>query len=215
MNRVINEISISLTIQEQIKKAEQEKGLIINFINDINRLAEAGKNGLFKMYKDIFAEAPYFEKFSIDEVKDYFTEIFKKGGIILTAYTPQKNKNDIITAFTASIPLKEKPSVAEITSPYVDVDTTCYLAEDAVIPERRRQGISRSMKGLLLSFNREAGFKTALLRTSADSSNNQLPAVKQLGAKQINNLEQEVDSLKLDGNIKSDKRVFFTFDLTK
>jgi len=212
MKRNINEESISPVIQEQSKKAEPEKGLIIKFVNNINKLAEAGKNGLFQMYKDIFAEAPYFEKFSVEEVKDYFTDILKEGGFIFTASTPLKEKGELMTAFVASIPLIEKPAVAEIISPYIDIKTSAYFAEDAVIPERRREGISREMKKILLNTNKEAGFDTFVLRTSKESFN-QAAAVKQLGGKQVENLYQNVDSSRLDGTIKPDTRIFFTFDL--
>lgn len=214
MEAAINQNILSDRLLDQITKAEQDKNLNIKFINNISALANAGKNGLFKMYKDIFAEAPYFEKFTIGEVKDYFTEMLEEGGFIFTASTPQKNKGDLMTAFVASIPLREKPAVAEIVNPYFEPQQSSYFAEDAVIPERRRQGISREMKKILLNANKEAGYKTFVLRTSKESFN-QAAAVKQLGGQQIEGLEQEVDSVRLDGSTQPDTRVFFTFDLTK
>jgi hypothetical protein len=58
------------------------------------------------------------------------------------------------------------------------------------------------------------GYKTMVLRTSIESLA-QIKAVKKIGFKRISDLSQEVDSLKLDGAIRPDTRIFFTFDLSQ
>jgi hypothetical protein len=199
-------------LSDRINKTEQENGLTLSWVRTPFDLKLSGKRGLFSMYCDVFAEEPYCEKFTPQEVQDYFEGLVAANGFVFTASMPRKAAPALLTAFVASQPLANKNSVISLVSPYINVSSSAYFAEDAVIPERRREGISRSMKRLLLETNKMAGYETMLLRTSADSFR-QAAAVQQLGAKPIEGLSQDVDSLRLDGTTTSDRRIFFTFDL--
>lgn len=196
-----------------IGTAQKQTGLTIVRLKTRDELAAAGRLGLYDAYCDIFAEAPYREKFNPQDVKNYFEEMREGGGIIFAAFQYRKGGSLLLRAFNASTDISQKPAVldyvrAALNSP----DKSAYFAEDAVMPEQRRQGISRAMKYLLLSANSAFGYENMLLRTSADSAN-QIAASKQLGAVQIEGLSQDVESLRLDGTTRPDRRVFFQFDL--
>lgn len=196
-----------------IETTERQTSLTISWLRTRDQLVKARDAGLYDAYCDIFAEAPYFEKFDAKDIENYFMTMQDGGGIIFTASQSRKGAANLLAAFNASTALSEKPSVmAYVLSSLNSPDKSSYFAEDAVVPAMRRQGISRAMKQLLLSANNAFGFENMLLRTSADSVN-QITASKQLGAVQIEGLTQDVDSLRLDGSIQPDRRVFLQFDL--
>lgn len=209
MNEAKKKLNTYLAVKSQ--EIKKEKGLIVNWVQNTKDLTQAGKEGLFSMYCNIFAEAPYNEKFTESEVNEYFEGIIKADGFVFTA---KKEQSKLLTAFVASTPLNKKEAVIELVKPYIDIETSAYFAEDAVLPEYRRQGISRTMKKLLIGANVEAGYKNMLLRTSVNSFN-QAAAIKQLGGVKIKGLYQDVDSLRLNGKTTSDKRQFFTLKLKK
>ena len=200
-------------IEGLMRYTEQVKGIAYSWGQTLDDLAQAEKNGLYKLYKTVFAEEPYFEKFEVEELQTYFASMIRAGGFLFTAQKPNR-LGDMIVGFVASIPLTEKKGVIDLVSPYVDIEKTSYFAEDGVAAAFRRTGLSRSMKALLLQINRMAGFDTMLLRTSEDSAA-QIAAVEQFDFKRIEGLTQDVMSLKLDGQERPDRRVFFTLDLTR
>lgn len=195
-----------------IEQAEELSGLKIAWLKSKGQLVEAKQAGLYDLYCDIFAEPPYCEKFAAGEVSDYFNEMVAQGGYVFMASRVRKATRDNLVAFTASIPLSAKKNVLDVVQGYVPTDKASYFAEDAVISSLRRMGISRVMKKILLVSNANAGFGNMILRTSAESQI-QIAASEELGALRIGELTQDVDSLRLDGTVKSDKRVFFNFDL--
>lgn len=188
-----------------------QKNLQIGWLRDEDDLYGPDADGLIANYKAIFAEAPYFEAFSDEDVRDAFAKMLNGDGFVFTAKRP--SFSDEVCAFVGSFPLINKPEVADLVAPYTDPQKACYFAEDAVVAPLRREGISRTMKTLLLSANSLKGYETMVLRTSIDSFS-QAAAVRQLGGMQIPNLTQDVPSARLDGSVTTDTRVFFTFDLT-
>ena len=230
-------------------RAEEQTGLKLVWLRDPKDIAQAGKEGLFSLYCDVFAEPPYEEKFTPTEVQKDFETMLRKGGLVFIAKTAKKG--GAVVAFVAATPLIKNPSVVEAVRPYLDISAAAdfnknavrpdfwsrvsrtiktfffgssgpydavraaaYFNEDGVRSDFRRRGISRAMKQVLLGACNASGCDTMVLRTSADSFN-QAAACIQLGARQIPDLSQDVESLKLDGTITPDKRVFFTFDLAK
>ncbi len=214
-DQIRNSPAINSWVSVKMLEAGERMGLRLAWIKTQKELAQVGQSGLFDLYCSVFAEPPYLEKFTSQDVKDYFEDILQKQGIVFTAQLLRAGRPDVPVAFVASIPLDQKQEVAQVIPSYLDVDVsrTAYFAEDAVLLECRRQGISREMKRLLLGTNRRAGYEKIVLRTSVNSFN-QAAAVKQLGAEPIEGAFQDVQTPRLDGSISPDRRVFYTFDLT-
>lgn len=198
-------------IEALLAARSARSGLKINWLRNASDLRQPVNKNLITLYQEVFAEPPYQEAFSEEDVLSILTEIIRAGGFLFTA---QKFDDfDKIIAFVASVPLAERPDVAALTAPYIAPQKqNSYFAEDAVDMSLRRQGISRFMKQALLEANRLAGYDSMILRTSVDSFN-QIAAVQQLGAKRLGDLTQEVMSKKADGTIRPDTRCFFRFGL--
>jgi hypothetical protein len=196
--------TVESRIQNLVLKTAEQLRLKISWIKSNEDFEKAQSLGLSDLYCDIFAEAPYFEKFDREEIANYFQDIINENGLLFIGVQERKQKGDMLVAFNASVALAQKPPVLELLKGRIETDTASYFAEDAVIQERRRQGISRSMKKLLLASNFCDGF---------DNSFNQIAASLQLGARRIGDLSQDVMSLRLNGENKPDRRIFFNFDL--
>ncbi|MBV8060030.1 MAG: hypothetical protein JO253_00710 [Alphaproteobacteria bacterium] len=199
-------------IQEEASRISRQIGLHIDWIRTSDELSNVGggQRGLYKTYCAIFAEKPYEEKFLPPEVADYFQSILRSGGLIFVA----RDDAGAVAAFVASRPLSDKPDIVHLVQPYLKtpLGKTSYFAEDAVVPALRRRGISAQLKKLLLLANRAMGYESMVLRTSRDSTA-QRNAVEKAGGSLIEGLIQDVDSLRLDGSLHPDARVFYTFDL--
>src|SRR5687768_8607542 len=134
-----------MTMETQLQKQfEAETGLRLERISTPAQLARTLDRGLAKLYAGIFAEAPYFEKFQEQEVREYFLGLFEAGGCILVAFDGGN-----IAGFAASQPLASKKGLPPEVTRRFDADKAAYFSEDAVAPAYRRRGISGRMKALL------------------------------------------------------------------
>lgn len=195
------------TLQQQV---EEKYGLIVEKLSTPATLDACLEAGLAKLYQDVFAEAPYFEKFTIDEIKDDFQACLRDRGNILVARDPAKDFAPV--AFISAVPLKSKFNLAAAVVPHVDPAKAAYLAEDGVAPAYRCKGLSSNMKKLLMEACSLEGFTQMLIRTS-QSSYNQINSINKTGGTVIPGLIQDVDSTRLDGTVTSDKRALYVYDL--
>jgi hypothetical protein len=192
------------------KQIERETGLDIAKIEDQQQLNTCLDQGLAQLYKNAFAEPPYCENFSIEEVKKFFQEYFDEGGFIFVATNPQQGDKPV--AFLVTVPLKAHFDLAAKTARYVDTLKTTYFADAGVDPAYRRRDISVKMKQILFEKNALAGFKQGLSRTSQESYK-QISAFNKVGGKAIAGLFQDVASKRLDGTIVTDRRIFYAYDM--
>lgn len=196
------------SIAEIVERTSAETGLSIRWLDGQDTLERAAGDGLLALYQKIFAEPPYHEDFSQDEVRGIFADTLKAQGLIFTASL--KDEFNKVSGFVSSLPLAAKKSVADHVRPILDIERTAYFAEDGIAAGLRRNGISGIMKRLLLEANRISGFDQVLLRTSIESYP-QISAVTKAGGKVIADLFQQVASPKQGGLIAQDTRVFFLF----
>ncbi len=187
----------------------QELGLTTYKIETKEELQAALSAGLNNLYQTVFADPPYNEKFSADEVENIFTSYFQDGGTIFIA----NDKTGKPTAFVASTPLKSDFNLAAIVGNHVNIDRTAYFSEDGVDKNLRQKGVSAEMKSLLLATCGQKGFETLLLRTSIYNYK-QISAVNKAGGYVIAKLFQQVASTRSDGTMTQDARSFYKFDLT-
>ena len=70
--------NLTSRLQQQIETAT---GLRVLAVKDAASLDRAFNAGLGRLYQDVFAEPPYNESFTAQEVRDEFTGFIAKGGI--------------------------------------------------------------------------------------------------------------------------------------
>jgi len=196
------------TIAEIVAGTAAETGLPLRWVDSLGNLGKAADDGLLALYQKIFAEPPYHEDFSQDEVWNIFADTLKAQGLIFTVSL--KDQFNRVSGFASSLPLAAKKSVADHVAGILDIEKTAYFAEDGIAAGLRRNGMSGVMKRLLLDANRIAGFDQVLLRTSIESYP-QISAVTKAGGKVIADLFQQVASPKQGGLMAQDTRVFFLF----
>jgi hypothetical protein len=196
------------SIAQTVARTAAKNDLAIRWLDDPASLDQAAGDGLLFLYQQVFAEPPYHESFSEEDVLGFFAETLKAGGFIFTVSL--KNEFNKISGFVSSLPLAAKKPVADHVRGILDVEKTAYFAEDGIAKALRRNGISGVMKRLLLESNQLAGYEQVLLRTSIESYP-QISAVTKAGGKVIADLFQQVASPKQGGTIALDTRVFYLF----
>lgn len=200
-------MTVKTALQQQV---EQKFGLVIEKVETSQQLETYLNSGLAKLYQTVFSEAPYFEKFSIEEIKEDFQKCLSDNGSILVALDPAKD--DAPVAFISAVPLKNKFNLAVTVMKYVDPEKSAYLAEDGVAQEYRCRGLSSNMKKILMETCSLKGFTEMLIRTS-QSSYNQINSINKTGGTVIPGLIQDVESKRLDGGVTKDKRSLYRYDL--
>lgn len=167
-------------------------------ISSLTRLRETLQNGgLTRLYQDIFGQAPYFEKFSDQEVEDIFKEYVNDGILFLAKDT------EGIIGFGASLPIDSVPEIKKIISPKIDVDENCwYMADLGVKSGYRRRGIG---KRLVLASTQKGSL--IVMRTSINNTASQ-SLFRSIGYQDVPEAFQEVDQARIDGTVISDQRLF-------
>jgi histidine racemase len=195
-------------IQAQCKQIAAQTNVSIAWVRTSEELTGLLEGGLRELYRSVYADPPYNENFSDEDVREIFQSALDVDGFIFVAKSRLDNKP---VGFTVSVPLQAEPAVANIVSGILNPITTAYFAEDGVAHQWRRQGLSSGMKDLLLSANFAVGFDKVVLRTSAYNYK-QISAVSKAGGTYIPNITQDVVSPRQDGGVSSDKRAFYLFD---
>ncbi|MBI3441287.1 MAG: hypothetical protein HY052_05735 [Proteobacteria bacterium] len=194
------------------QQIELETGLNIEKVDSQHRLNDYLDQGLAQLYRDVFTEPPYFESYSLEEVKACFQDYFKEGGYIFVVTDPQKENKPV--AFLVGVPLKTHFDLVSKSSGYADPEKTIYVADAGVDPDYRRRNISVKMKKLLFEASSAAGFKQALSRTSQESYK-QVSAFNKMGGKVLSGTFQDVAAKGLNGTIVTDTRVFYVYTLAQ
>lgn len=178
------------------------------WVNDGKSLDFACERGLLGLYRRVFAEPPYNEDFTNDQVYGEFQDTLKQDGLVFMA--TEKQGLDRVLGFVSSLPLTRVPEVATSVAGAVDPDKAAYFAEDGVEKDYRRKGISSLMKNMLIQANWMSGADHIVLRTS-DQNYRQAAAVTKAGGQVISGAFQHVASPRQGGQIMQDRRAFFLF----
>lgn len=210
MTNYINEKGVLCADQfnQAINKASYNLKYAIQWIREQGKLDESLNKGLGKLYADIFSEPPFNERFSEKDARQTFQKYFDNMACILTV----NDTNDKPIAFMVSQPLTTKPDIVEIVKDAVDPKTTVYLADDGVRKDKRKQGISRSLKLLTLYGGQLTETKDMVLRTNIDNTI-QINAVLKTGGEFMPDIFEDVASLRTNGNVETDKRCYMRYRL--
>ena len=174
----------------------------ITQIKTEKNLEQSFVKGLIPLYQQTFATAPYFEKFSDEEVRSFMRQYQQEGLLYLAL-----SKNRVI-GFGAMLPLaKALPEeiVTRLKNTGLNINDTWYSADLGVNQKFRNKGIGTNLVKVRLDAVKG---KTVVMRTSIDNKNSQ-SIYRSLGFQQIPNLIQTVDGRRQDGSIQPDTRIFF------
>lgn len=191
-------------------KIERETGLCVTQITASGELTSALDNGLAELYRAVFSEPPYNEKFELPEVHDIFQSFLEEKGHIFLVQDPARNMRPV--AFVTSVPLHIEFNVVSLVGKNLPVEKTAYFAEEGVDESARRQGLSIRMKDLLLKACGLSGYDRVLLRTSV-LNYRQISAVNKAGGEVLPGIFQDIARNRTDGSVSNDTNAFYVFDL--
>ena len=166
------------------------------------------QNGLNALYQQVFADPPYNEVFTDGDVETIFHGYLELNGLLLTLDDEISNRP---VAFMVATPLKADFMNVCGMPRDLDLPCTAYIAEDGVAAPFRRQGISSTMKKMVLERLARQGYSDAILRTSA-ANTAQTAAVLAAGGETIVGAKQMVERCTKFGKVMEDNR-FFRFRL--
>lgn len=121
---------------------------------------------LVDMYKDCFAEPPWNEFFTDEEVRDWFKKMLELPKNIVLLF---KDDNGDVVGATFCFPVSFKEDVAKFLPKNFSPEKVCYLAEMFVNSKRRNNGVGTSLHHERLIIAKKEGFEAAIHRTNFNS----------------------------------------------
>ena len=171
---------------------------------DIKELKKDEYKIFYKLFKG-FELAPFFEKWTDEEIEKTFEE-FMQDGLVFGL----KDKG-IITI----LPEKRKSSIL----PYSEWGKFCYISDVMVDENSRRQGIGGSLLKFALDYMKKDGWDTSYFRTNYKGSLLEPVATKQgfkdVKDKQGNVITEEVGFLRQSGKVETDTRKYLVKELKR
>lgn len=193
---------------KEIRRTGQESNFDVDRRNIVVQKVEnsgslgslLGSGGLSNLYQEIFGAAPYFEKFTEEDVKSIFEEYILDGLLFVA-----QDGNDVV-GFGAALPMQSVPAIENILqNSGIDTDNSWYMADLGVSEKTRKQGVGRQLVQNRINAIPENAL--IVMRTSVDNVASQA-LYKSLGFVQIENAYQEVEQARVDGTTATDKRLF-------
>lgn len=155
----------------------------------------------FKKVYTVFSDAPYFEKYTEEELENIFTEYHEKG-YIYGAYAKEK----CLGLIALEIGLNEEHPVN-----FQD-KKIMYLSDVAVLKEYREKGLGQQLMLYGVMQSKLLGYDRIYMRTLEENSMSYGIASK-IGFQQIPNAFQDVEKERMDGTTKTMKNIFLDLNL--
>lgn len=156
----------------------------------------------FKNVYKVFSGAPYFEKYTDDELEDIFKD-YQNKGYIYGAY-----KKDECVGFVAL----ERGARESQPVKYDDGQSIMYLADVAVLDKYRRKGIGNQLMIYGVMQSKLLGFEKLYMRTLQRGSMS-YGIASRIGFKQIPNVFQSVERERVNGEVETMQNIFLEIDL--
>ncbi len=154
-------------------------------------------------YQDVWSEPPYHQRFYPSEAE----------GILLSYLrTPEQitllavRGTSQVVGFAIGVPAASRPDVIREVRGLVPVSDTFFLAELGLLEGWRGKGIGRQLIDLRASIIDRSRYNQALLRVST-AKNLLYELYRKLGYEDVG-LHTEVASLRIDGSVTTDRRVY-------
>ncbi|MFN3188652.1 MAG: GNAT family N-acetyltransferase [Candidatus Paceibacteria bacterium] len=164
------------------------------------------RSGFANLYQVAFAEAPYFETYSVDEVVNNVWNPHIDGQHCVIVATLDGAVVGLGCAHSAQdklstigVFLAEKAAENQ-TVPF-NLESTVYMSELAVGPHARKHGIGTELVKRRMDWARKSGFTHYCMRTAAVGSNSRM-LYERLGAK----IAPFVQSITSEGVVSSSEQ---------
>jgi ribosomal protein S18 acetylase RimI-like enzyme len=161
------------------------------YLNQCGKLASARKD-FSRVYRECFAEAPYFERFSIKESGIVFDSMIDNPGAeLLGVFQGQR-----LISFCGGYSLVAKPEIAALLGNRLRrlkilPSEVFYLAELGVDRKYRHQGLAGQMVEKIIAHVANRDFRLLLTRTQTEGSNS-LQLFLNVGMQVLPKLSEEV-----------------------
>jgi len=161
-------------------------------------------------YQTIFSEPPYNERFYPNEAEGILRRVLQtRDHIALLAI---RGKGQVV-GFGFGVPLSARADVARHMHGLIPVDHTFYLAELGVLNGYRSMGLGQELIRQRLERLNKERFSHVLLRTSA-ARNKATDIYIDLGFEDMG-VYMNVSHRRVDGGVRSDRRLFYSKVLTR
>lgn len=180
---------------------EFENGLTIRRITgDPNRWRAAFTGA----YQTVFSGHPYHERYYPSEAEGVYRKLTRTPGNITLLAT----KGEMVVGFGIAIPLVHKHDVAVELTGLVPLKHTMYFAELGVLESYRGKGLGKALIEERLRATDPNNYSHGVLRVSTlESPSSRL--YLDLGFEEMG-VYMEVSSIRIDGRVKSDRRIFLS-----
>lgn len=165
------------------------------------KIEELTKLEDFEKVYSVFSRAPYFEKYTKEELKEIFEE-YKRNGYIYGAY----NGENCIGLIALERGKKDDQPVS------FEEKKVMYLADVAVLEEYRKNGIGNQLMLYGVMQSKLLGYDVLYMRTLEKGSMS-CNIARKIGFKQILNVSQKVERQRVNGKIETMNNIFLEIDL--
>lgn len=160
-------------------------------------------------YQDIFSGPPYFERFWASEAMGIFDSFLRMPDHLSLLAVKGRTR---VVGFGIGVPVMARPDIARELRGLVPVRHAYYLAELGVQDSYRGRGIGQQLIDQRLQLIDRQRYSHVLLRTSAErNASYQLYLSKGFTDMGV---YMEVPSRRVDGTVKTDRRLFLSRVLT-
>lgn len=167
---------------------------------------EEYKKAFIGLYQKIYSAAPFWEKFSADEVEKLYDKYTNPNSIL---YFVMDEVNGKLIGFAAAIPLLlADEEIQKLLGEFVQINKTYQNTEIAVDPAYRGQGIGSYLVDLRLEKIRQNGYTQVLMRTTSEGSMSAGIYLKR-GFKQLPVTQQVQQARSVPTMTDIDERVFY------
>lgn len=156
-------------------------------------------------YQTIFSGHPYYERYFPSEAEGIYRKLTSTPHHITLLATRGETQ---VVGFGIAIPLDHKPTVAVELTGLVPIKHTMYLAELGLLENHRGRGIGKALIQERLNQMDRDHYSHVVLRVSTTDS----PSTRlylDLGFEEMG-VYTEVSSMRIDGRVKTDRRMFLS-----
>lgn len=165
------------------------------------RIKNLSKLEDFKKVYMVFSGAPYYEKYTEEELEEIFKE-YKEKGYIYGAY----NGENCIGLIALERGVKKGQPVE------FQNKKAMYLADVAVLEKYRKRGIGNQLMMYGVMQSKLLGYDVLYMRTLEKGSMS-CSIAKKIGFKQIPNAFQQVERQRMNGTMETMNNIFLKIDL--
>ena len=188
------------------KEFSERTGSLV--IRQVWNLTDPAIDDIVRIFKEAFAEAPYFESYTDSEVMskivmphiNHWLAVAELDGVIIGMVAARPT--------TAPESEEELSYLVDQNLPF-DLDRSVFCSELAVDPKVRKGGLGSKLTAATLAWGVSEGFDTFICRTDADGSNS-IRLLERIGWVRLP-LIQDVAG-KTDGGSASESRVWLSYD---